>query len=562
MENTADIRQESPLAAGTRLREKLAGVRARWLAVSAGSGLALMVLWAATLLCAGMAVDWWVDLPLWVRTLLLVANLGGLAALLFQRIIRPALNQPGDEDIALMVERGRKAFGTRLIAAIQLSRPGGLAPGASAELVGALVAETAQMAERADLRAVIATGALKRQVRNMCILLAVAGALFAWTHEVSVVLLKRALLANLEVPRKTRVDIMGGDKLIGRGDSVTITARARGYIPKTGTLKLTHASGHTEDILLVADKVDPKKFVQVVENVQDSFTYRVRLFDGTSARHEVKAVPRPEAAFLDCQQIYPAYTGLGTVRRALGDLVLLAGSKLQIKATATKEIAQAAVKLVGLETNLPMRLDAQNPKLVTVTVPVPAQDLNGFSIQLTDRDGVQSRDPALYRIDIVPDKPPAARITFPERKEDLVTQMASMLIGFEATDDFAIGKVWLKYKIDTVDKGAEKTLELDLGGETPKSLRRRFEWQLRDLPQVPAIGSVIEYWLEVVDTNDETGPGRGVSEHYVARVATEAEKRADLMSRVNDYLGGITEVASDQEKLNQLLGTIIRAKPQ
>jgi hypothetical protein len=168
----------------------------------------------------------------------------------------------------------------------------------------------------------------------------------------------------------------------------------------------------------------------------------------------------------------------------------------------------------------------------------------------------------LYRIDIVPDKPPVSRITFPERKEDLVTQMASMLIGFEAMDDFAIGKVWLKYKIDTVDQGAEKTLELDLGGETPKSLRRRFEWQLRDLPQVPAIGSVIEYWLEVVDTNDETGPGRGVSEHCVARVATEAEKRADLMSRVNDYLGGITEVAGDQEKLNQLLGAIIRVKPQ
>jgi hypothetical protein len=302
--------------------------------------------------------------------------------------------------------------------------------------------------------------------------------------------------------------------------------------------------------------------VQEIENVQDTFTYKVRLFDGVSPRYKVEAVPRPEVAFLECNQIYPAYTGLGTVRRSLGDLVLLAGSKLQLKATATKEISKASVKLVGLGKVIAMEVSPQNRKQMAATVPVPIKDLSGISLNLTDRHGVQSRDPAVYRVDILLDKPPVTRITYPDRKEDLVTQMAALLIGFEAMDDFAIGKVFLRYKIDTVDKGAEKSIELDLGKETPKSLRRRFEWQLRDLPAVPAEGSIIEYWMEAADTNNETGPGTGASEHYVARVVSEAEKRADLMNRVNDYLGGITEVAKDQERLNEVLGTIIRAKPQ
>jgi hypothetical protein len=41
---------------------------------------------------------------------------------------------------------------------------------------------------------------------------------------------------------------------------------------------------------------------------------------------------------------------------------------------------------------------------------------------------------------------------------------------------------------------------------------------------------------------------------------SEAEKRADLLNRAGDTLGSITDVTTDQEKLNRNLGTIIREK--
>ena len=62
------------------------------------------------------------------------------------------------------------------------------------------------------------------------------------------------------------------------------------------------------------------------------------------------------------------------------------------------------------------------------------------------------------------------------------------------------------------------------------------------------------------DNNDATGPGIGSTEHQMAKVVSEAEKRADLLNRAGDYLGSISDVAADQEKLNRDLGRIIRAK--
>src|SRR6185295_20086111 len=109
---------------------------------------------------------------------------------------------------------------------------------------------------------------------------------------------------------------------------------------------------------------------------------------------------------------------------------------------------------------------------------VPAKGLTVFQIETPDTEKMESRDSAVYRVDILPDKNPLVRITYPDRKEELVTRQATMLVGFEASDDFQISKVRLKYKSDASDAGAEKFIEMDLGGETPQRLRRRYEWKL------------------------------------------------------------------------------------
>ena len=545
------------------LAGKLAAVRSKKTGVETGSGVALLLGGLVLGLAAGMLLDWFLDLPWAVRFLLFLGYLAAAGHVIWHHILIPFLRQPDDDAIALLVERCNTPFGTRLIAALQLTRPGALQAGESPALVRALVADTERLAGPVDFTGVICTRQLRRLV-GWAVVIVVIGGVVCWkAEEVSRALLSRAFLSReVEVPRKTRIGATSGDLRIARGDNATLFALAKGVVPDRAKLVLKFTSGRTQEFLLDGSQTNRAHFAQALENVQDTFDYTFHIGDGKSRTARVEAVERPGIAKLDATQIYPDYTGLGSVRRSLGDLTLLVGSKLNLTLTPTKEVAKGAV-LVTSSTNaaplsLPLQVNPKNAREVQVTIPISSEALSGFSIHLEDKYGFRSKDDAVYRLEVLPDRAPVVRITYPERKEDLITQRATVLIGFEAVDDFAVQQLFLRY---TVDGGEEKGIELTL--ETPaRSLRRRYDWKVGALNPKPPEGATLEYWIEARDNNNVTGPGIGTSEHFTAKVVSDAEKRADLLNRVGDSIGAIGEAANDQEKLNQRLGDIIQGRPE
>ncbi|HTD68030.1 MAG TPA: hypothetical protein VK846_16010, partial [Candidatus Limnocylindria bacterium] len=368
-------------------------------------------------------------------------------------------------------------------------------------------------------------------------------------------LLKRAFLSSTLVPRHTRVEVLTGNTRIGRGDVIRIEALARGVVPHNGKLIVKMSGKRTQEYPLDRDK--DGKFVRALENVQQEFSYTVRLNDGVSDAHQVKVVPRPSIASIQCEQTFPAYTRLPNMKRAPGDLTLLAGSKLSVTATATHDIKRAAIRLAGLINDVPIQIDAQKPRELRGEFAIPSKGLSGFSIEMLDTNGMESRDAAVYRIDVVPDRAPKVRIVYPDRREELVTRQAVQPIGFEATDDFRLALAKLRYRVGESEDAEIKTIDLEVGTNVVKEMKNRYEWIIRDFqPPLPE-GTRIEFWLEMQDNNDVTGPGIGVTEHQLLRVVSENEKRADLLNRAGDFLGTITDVTGDQEKLNFTLGTLI-----
>ncbi len=560
---TAAPEQRTAVPPSALLAGKLAAVRSKKVGVETGSGVAMLLGGLVLALGIGMAADWFLDLPWAVRLLLFLGYLAGAGHVIWHRILIPFLRQPDDDDIALLVERGNSPFGTRLIAALQLTRPGALQSGEAPALVRALVSETERLAEPVDFTAVICTRQLRRLVGWAVVIIGIGGVVFWKGEEVSRDLLSRAFLSReVEVPRKTRIGQTSGDIRIARGDNVNLFALAKGVVPERAKLVLKFTSGRTQEFLLDGSQTNRAHFAQAMENVQDTFDYTFHIGDGKSRSARVEAVERPGIAKLDATQIYPEYTGLGTVRRSLGDLTLLVGSKLNLTLTPTKEVAKGAV-LVTSSTNaapitLPLLVNPKNAREVQVSIPITSEALTGFSIHLEDKYGFRSKDDAVYRLEVLPDRAPVVRITYPERKEDLITQRATVLIGFEAVDDFAVKQLFLRY---TVDGGEEKGIELTL--ETPsRALRRRYDWKVGALNPKPPEGATLEYWIEARDNNNVTGPGIGTSEHFTAKVVSDAEKRADLLNRVGDSIGAIGEAANDQEKLNQRLGDIIQGRPE
>lgn len=545
------------------LADKLAAVRSKKTGVETGSGVAMLLGGLVLALGTGMLLDWFLNLPWAVRLLFFIGYLAAAGHIIWHHILIPFLRQPDDDAVALLVERSHPQFSSRLIASLQLTRPGALQTGEAPSLVRELVAETERIARPLDFTAIISTQKSFRLIVAAFLLVHFAVLFYKLGDDLSRDLLSRAFLSReVEVPRKTRIGATSGDLRIARGDNVTLFAIAKGVVPERGKLVLKFTSGRTQEFLLDGSQTNRAHFAQALENVQDTFDYTFQIGDGKSRSARVEAIERPGIARLDALQIYPDYTGLGTVRRSLGDLTLLVGSKLTLTLTPTKEVAKGAV-LITSTTNaqplsLPLAVNPKNAREVQVTIPISSEALSGFSIHLEDKFGFRSKDDAVYRLEVLPDKAPVVRITYPERKEELITQKATILIGFEALDDFAVKQLFLRY---TVDGGEEQGIELTL--EAPaRSLRRRYDWKVGALNPKPPEGAMLEYWIEARDNNNVTGPGIGTSEHFSAKIVSDAEKRADLLNRVGDSIGAIGEAANDQEKLNQRLGDIIQGRPE
>lgn len=542
------------------LAPRLLALRRRHVGVAVWTGLAILVVISTELLALALFVDWWIELPWALRLASLILQAAVATYLLLTLVIAPLVRQPDEDELALMVERARPEFRSRLIAAIQLARSERVAPNTSPALVSALVRETEQLAGAMDFRHVVPVERIKMfSIVALAVVVLMAGGMFAG-RETAGVLLRRWLLSSEPVPRKTRIVVPEGEKLIGIGDNVRLEAFVQGIVPRNGKVEVKGRTRRAQEYPLEQNRDNGIQFGRTLENVQEDFTYQFTLGDGVSPAFQVRAVPRPTVASMECVQEFPAYTGLKPMTRSLGDLSLLAGSVLKLNVAATKDLGYAEARLVGVPSNVVLRRAAGDARSWNGQIPVPAKGLTGFQIQMIDANGMESRDSAVYRVDVLPDKPPVVRLTYPDRKEELVTKQAALLMGFEATDDFQVAKLRLRYRVASVEGDEPKALELDMESARTAKLRRRFEWKISEvLPGLPE-SSVVEYWIEAEDNNNVTGPGVGSSERQLAKIVSESEKRADLLNRASDYLGSINDVVNDQEKLNQNLGAIIRAK--
>ncbi len=574
------------------LLNKLAEVRRKHIGVSASTGVLAAVGAFVLILGIGMLLDWWLNLSWTLRAAILAVNLGAAIMLILKYAVAPAIFAPNDEEIALRVEHDQPDFRSRLISAVQLTRPGAVPAGASVSLVRAMVHQTESMSQPLDFTRVVRSDALIRIAAATTLILAGGLAGLALGGQTSGDLLKRAFLSNIPVPRKTRVivDPSLGNRVIARGDSVTLEALARGIKPREGTVEVRFERGATQRFTMDRDPEQADRYTRQIENVQSSFTYQIFLNDGQSERFRVEAVARPQVQSIECAQLYPRYVTqadpkLNIVPRQPGDLTLLAGSRLALKVTSNKPVrlipsaVGAAgvgnrVRLLGQDPpdsrprfpiDFPLESDGggDNTRLIArdgvqASIPLPA-GTTGFSVYLIDEYGLETRDPAVYRVDLVPDKPPVVKVTYPDRKEELVTTQAWIAIGFDVADDYAIEKLNLHYKRDDENAGEEKTISLETG-RNPKNLRGWYKWELAKMKPSLGEGAVIEWWLEAQDTNNVTGPGKSSSEHYQARVVSEADKRAELMARTGDMTTTLTDLTSSQESLNQRLGNMVLEK--
>ncbi len=443
------------------LTKKLSAVRRKRAMVTAFTGATMAVGAVAVLVGLTLVVDWWIELPRAARAAALAVELAILTYFVIWHIVRPIVYGPDDEDLALQVERETPDFRSRLISVIQLLRPAAAAEGMSVAMVGALVRETEAMAGPMDFTRVIKVDRLASLGTVVAIILVGSGVALAATAPASVALLQRAVLMNVSVPRKTIVIDLTRDMYIPRGESVTISAKATGLIiPNSGSVQLKLNSGAVQSFDMARNEGTKDQYSCTIENVQEDFNYTVHLNDGHGETYKVIAAIRPAVSAVDCQQQFPKYTGLGLLKRQVGDLTLLDGSRLLVNITANKPVKFTStnvkernyIHLHGSELEFPLTVDPGNPTLLMVKdagdlgMPLP-KGTTGFSVHLIDDQGLTSKNPAIYPITLVADQAPRITVNSPKRNDELVTTAATVLVGFDASDDYGVKSVQLRYRL-------------------------------------------------------------------------------------------------------------------
>jgi hypothetical protein len=581
------------------LVRNLRGLARRFRLVNAGRWLFLYVAAAFPLLIVQMFVDWLMDLSVLVRAVLLLGDFALLAFFFRKQLLPLVLRPPGLEQCALMVEKRWPFLKGRVIATIQLGAPRFTRD--SPELIQALHEETRKHTAYLKLKEIVPTRPL---VRNLAAALIAAGlfaALFVAFRPGSLALLERVFLLPARVPRKTVVICLSGNKTIPAGQSVVLEAQARGIVPSHGRVTIVDDTGRIQEITLDPEPGHSDLFSLTVASVERPMTYTIRLNDGSSGEYRIDTVPSPYVVSIDCQQIYPAYTGLAPIKRTVENLALLAGSKLQLHAMANGKIVRATIKLVGLNREKPMTLSGADNKELTGEIDIPSAGLTGFSIMLTNQAGITAGDKIEYRVDLIPDRPPTIQLTSPDRLEELFTLNGQAVIAYTASDDYGLAKVSLCYRIlqgddDTADNTPDTSanasgnstaptpdstttpaaadagaaapaappvqkIPMDLAANHPTNAQGTYPWNLTAMKPPLREGLTIEYWMEAQDANDVTGPGVSESEHHTIKIVSEMEKRADVMNRLLDKLSNLKDISEDQNKINQSLHNALEGKP-
>jgi len=564
------LKSENPIP--KRLAKKLKGIARKYFLVNFIERFAQFVGALVVLLSAQMSLDWLVNLNFLERLLILMADVGLLGYFVYRYIV-PLILKPLDmEACALKVEKHWPRFRGRMIATVQFGEK--RSPSDSRELIAVLQQETDGRAAMMKFGEIVPARSMRRRFLGAAVLVASFVCMFMLAEPGSIALLERVFLINVPVPRKTGIICLSGNKIIPAGEGIILEAQATGIIPSHGRVTLTDDAGKIREITMDPEKGQYDKFSLKIDRIEAPLSYVITLNDATSDTYTVKTIPRPLVTAIDCEQIYPPYTGLPNTKRTVGNLALLAGSKLKIHATTNSKVVKAVVKLVGINKTVPLHIGGDDGNELTGQIDIPTTDLTAFAIQITNEAGIVSGDETQYRIDLIPDRAPTVELTFPERLRDLNTLKAHPTIAFVATDDFGLYKVSLCYRIvqdtDTPATDANGNplppppatkIEMNIpAGTHPLSMKNRYSLDFSTIKPPLTEDKTLEYWMEAEDGNNVTGPGITDSEHHTIKIVSELEKKADIMNRWVDELSTITEISETQKSVNKDLGDIIEGK--
>ncbi len=295
------------------------------------------------------------------------------------------------------------------------------------------------------------------------------------------------------------------------------------------------------------------KVSYVYRGITAPFTYWARAGDVTSEKYKVSVKELPTVKFLSLRVQPPAYTGLEeqVLEENVGDVAAVVGTKVKLQLAATKSLKTARIEFTKPEDENPKAETPPSPPAkaegsLQLTVEgsraigeFEVKESGYYRIRLVDNEGLENRDPILYRITARKDESPMISIKQPSQDIDIAANVKVAVVT-EALDDFGFTRLNLRYYRTSTfdapesreDESNYQTRALEYDQPEPGKAVAEYVWDMTPLDLLPE--DQVMFFAEVWDNDRISGPKRARSETRVLRfpsmaeIFDEQEKQAEM----------------------------------
>ena len=504
---------------------KLPSANGRWLA--AKGVLQTLVVGMGLLLVASLLLGYATGIPAIIR-IILAAGVWIAVIWAAVRGLKPALHRWNMSRAAQFAEMSIPDNEERISSAVELSQSKDDYRG-SPQLLAHLMQQAEQDAGRVNAAVVIPYASIGRWALMFVPVLALWLVLVINSH--TNMLLLRGLFTMLE-PWRTAplsladIAVLPGDQTVAQGDSLQIVAHisAKGGKPMSqANLILTYPTGQSVSQNLVQES--GTKFDLSLNNLQQSFKYKVSTDRGVSPEFSVTVNPRPAIARLDVKYDYPKYTALDskTLIANDGNIDAVVGTKITVLIHTTDNLAADKSQLVfddGKPTQTVAALTPAAEKNVYEAKFDVAQS-GDYHIKLLNQYNLGMKDDDARAITARADEAPVIAITSP-KEQITVRPDDEVAVMYLATDDFGVAHVDALIQVD--DK-PDRTVPVTIHSKSHKNIKETWTLSVPAILRMEGVAEAtrISYQLKATDNRDPD-PQTGLSARQTLLISKNETK--------------------------------------
>jgi Domain of unknown function (DUF4175) len=525
----------------------------------------LLMIVAAVLAAVVLAnlSHWLFYLPTWYRTAFVITALTMALVLFIMLVVKPLIKRPSNEDLALLVEKKNPELKNRLIASLQLEKKLlSNRENYSPALIKQCIAQADSLTGDINFSESYKSGKIRNGLRYFGLTGIITVAV--WLFSPGLFSSSLDVFSNplKEIPREIMYNLAvtpeSSDVL--KYDDIEINAVVFGSkLPKDARIYWKVADAWRSDNIDIADitaelpeefadpligVTDTNLFTYEFKEIRHDFKYYVESGERTSQVYDVRVVDKPRINNIKLTYHYPKYTGLAPVvlDENDGTIQALKGTRVKIEAELNKAVESGKIVFDGSES----RDMEVSDTLLKTSIKVTSE--GSYHIEVVDNIGHTNPDPIEYRIFSLEDSYPQIQIVKPGGNIDLDDYLAFDL-GASLSDDFGFSRLTLHYMV-YLSPTEVKSDSIEFKFDKKKTDQLiEFYWDLSNLGLYP--GSYVDYYMELFDNDNISGPKSTMSRTYTARHPTIEEMFVEIEEAREDMITDMIEAMQEELRLQE-----------